>query len=611
LSALTSAFPAFSRDDWRKAAEAALKGGSVDKLVAKTSDGIALGPLYPGGSGPRAIRGSGGPWRALTRIDHPHADDANAQALEDLAHGADGLQVVFAGAVGAHGFGLAKWDSAAMHRAFEGVRFDEGAVFELDLGPDAEAQAEAFAGLVTRSGAEIAKVDVSFGLDPLGLRARSGRATRSWNEEARALSAFVGKLRGQGFAGPFLAADGRVVHAAGGTPAQELAFALGSAVADLRALTEHGFTLEQVRSAISFRLAADADELLTLSKFRALRGLWARVEEASGLPARPARIHAESAWRMMTARDPFVNVMRGALAAFSAGLGGADSVALLPFSQAIGLPDAFARRLARNTQLIELRESHLGFVADPAAGAGGFEALTRELSEKAWALFQSWEGEGGLPAALAKGAFQNAVGVAAAALARDVARLKTPITGVSTHPDLAEAKIDVLPALPSVVDYPGEVFAQPLEPMRAPASFERLRDVADALPSRPGVFLAAIGPLAAHTRRVGFSREFIEAGGIATLTDPGTTSADESAERFVASGAKMVCLCGADDAYVEHAAGFAQALKRAGAKYIMLAGRPGEHEAAWRAAGVDGFLFAGCDSIATLETLLRQAGATL
>ena len=130
---------------------------------------------------------------------------------------------------------------------------------------------------------------------------------------------------------------------------------------------------------IAFRLAADADEFVTLSKFRALRLAWARVEEACGLEPRKAHVQAESAWRMMTARDPYVNVMRGAIAAFSAGLGGADSVCVLPHTLAVGLPDSLARRLARNGQLILLRESNLGFVADPAAGAGGFEALTRAL----------------------------------------------------------------------------------------------------------------------------------------------------------------------------------------------------------------------------------------
>ena len=210
----------------------------------------------------------------------------------------------------------------------------------------------------------------------------------------------------------------------------------------MRLLEEAGTPLGEARALIAFRLAADADELATLSKFRALRIAWSHVEEACGLEPRAAHVQAESAWRMMTARDPYVNVMRGAAAAFSAGLGGADSVSILPHTLAAGLPDGLARRLARNAQLILLRESNLGFVADPAAGAGAFEAMTHALCDKAWRLFQEIEEQGGLPSALASGAFQRQVAASAAALVRNAARLKAPITGVSAHADLAEPPVE-------------------------------------------------------------------------------------------------------------------------------------------------------------------------
>jgi methylmalonyl-CoA mutase len=300
---------------------------------------------------------------------------------------------------------------------------------------------------------------------------------------------------------------------------------------------------------------------------------------------------------MMTAAEPYVNVMRAALAAFAAGLGGADSVTLLPFSQALGLPDAFARRLARNTQLIELREARLGFVADPAAGAGGFEALTEGLCEKAWALFQAQEEAGGLAQALERGLVQNAVAGAAAALQRDVARAKAPLTGVSAHPHLGADPIAVLP------DAPAPFATGALRPLRLSEPFETLRERAKGL----RLFLAAIGPLAAHARRLGFAREVFEAGGVATLAGPGAEDADALAQAFRASGAGIACLCGTDEAYAQHAESFAAALKAAGAGAVYLAGRPGEHEAAWRAAGVDGFVYAGADLVAALDAALRRA----
>jgi methylmalonyl-CoA mutase len=612
VAEISRAFAPLSEADWRKAAEASLKGRAFDSLVSRTSDAIALQPLYPRREGARALRADGGAWRALARLDHPDAAAANEQALDDLADGADGLQVVFAGAGGAYGFGLGKCDSAALHRAFDGVRFDRALRLELDLGPEAERQAMGFAALVERSGADPAALDLHFGLDPIGALARSGRVPRAWEDEARSLAERAAALRAKGFAGPFLAADARSVHAAGGTPAQELAFALGSALAYLRALADNGFALDDARSAIAFRLTADADQFVALAKFRALRLLWARVAEACGLAPRPARIHAESAWRTLSARDPYVNVMRGVIAAFAAGLGGADSVSALPFTQALGLPNASARRLARNSQLILLQESHLGFVADPAAGAGVYEALTQALCEKAWTLFQGLEGEGGLPRALLRGGFQRAVAKAAEKLAREAASLKTPLTGVSAHPDLHEAKIEVLPARAPAFAYPGEALAPALALLRLAEPFERFRDAADAAlardGARPRVALVAIGARAAHGRRVGFARELFEAGGIEARIEAGAADAGEAARRFVASGAAMACLCGSDEAYGERAESFAAALKQAGARHVALAGRPGAREARLREAGVDDFFFAGGDALAALERAFRRLG---
>jgi methylmalonyl-CoA mutase len=605
-------FASIGEAHWRRAAEAALKGAGFATLISRAADGIELQPLYPRREGPRALRGGAG-WRALARLDHPDPAAANDQALDDLGAGADGLQVVFAGAAGAYGFGLAKSDSATLHRAFEGVRFGAGQRFELDLGPNGEGQATGFAALVARSGVAPKSVDVAFGLDPIGALARSGRAPRPWSAEAAALVKVASFLAAQGFAGPYLAADGRAVHAAGGTPAQELGFALSAAVAYLRALAESGFSREAAAAAIGFRLAADADEFFTLAKFRALRLMWGRVRSACSLDPAPARVHGESAWRIMSARDPYVNVMRGATAAFAAGLGGADSVSVLPHTQALGLPDALARRLARNAQLILLEESHLGLVADPAAGAGVFEALTATLCEKGWAVFQALERADGAPAALRAGVFQGEVAEAAARIADDVARLKALITGVSAHADLAETPVDVLPATPPAFEFVGEAFAAPLAALRLAEPFERLRECSDAARkrdgARPKAFFAAIGPLSKHARRVGFARDLFEAGGFETVADSAGDDPAASAARFKASGAMIACLCGDDESYAAHGRAFARALKAAGAPWLALAGRPGDAASAWREAGVDDFLFVGADAVAALRRAWARISA--
>ena len=603
MSSVASLFPGHTQADWRRAAEAALNGANLETLVRKTVDGVRIEPVYGPAEGPRAIR-PGGPWRVIARLDHPNADEANAQALDELASGADGLQVVFSGALGAYGFGLGGFDSATLHKAFDKVHFDAGASFELDLGPEGPDQALRFGALIERSGARPEDCLVAFGLDPFAASAREPFPA-DWSAAARRYVQAALALRSKGFRGPFLVADARAVHAAGGSPAQELAFALAAAVSLLRLLEETGAPPGEARALIAFRLAADADELTTISKFRALRIVWSRVEEACGLEPRAAHVQAESAWRMMAARDPYVNVMRGAAAAFSAGLGGADSVSVLPHTLAAGFPDSLARRLARNAQLILLRESNLGFVADPAAGAGAFEALTQALCDKAWRLFQEIEGQGGLPSALASGAFQGQVAVNAAALKRDVARLKSPITGVSAHADLAERPVEVAAAAPE-----REAFAcaeGALAPMRLAEPFERLRDLSDAFLQqtgmRPSIYLAALGPELRHRRRVQFMREWLEVGGFEAVYDGETATAEEAVERLRASGAPLVCLCGTDEAYAEHGEAFARAFKASGVKGVALAGRPGDFERAWRAAGVDDFIFSGGDAVAALQGL--------
>ena len=600
-----SLFPPYSEADWRKAAEAALKSAALESLASETADGVRIEPVYPPADGPSAIR-PGGLWRVVARIDHPDAGEANAQALDDLANGADGLKLVASGAIGAYGFGLKRFDSASLHQAFDGVRFDAGANFELDLGPDGPDQALRFGALVERSGAKPKDCAVSFGLDPFarGPFPADPRAPASAHVETAL------ELKAKGFHGPLLVADARAVHDAGGSPAQELAFALSAGVGLLRWLDEGGIAPAEARALIAFRLAADADELATLSKFRALRILWSRVEEACGLEPRWPHVEAESAWRMMTARDVFVNVMRGAAAAFAAGLGGADTISVLPHTLAVGLPDSFARRIARNAQLILLRESNLGFVADPAAGAGAFEAMTQALCEKAWRLFQEIEAEGGLAPALASGAFQRRAAVSAAALARDVARLKTPITGVSAHADLAERPAEVALGAPEREAFAGAEGG--FTPIRLAEPFERLRDCSDAFVqrtgARPKVYLAALGPDAKHRCRVAFTREWLAAGGFGAIYDGEAATPEEAVRRLKASGAPLVCLCGADEAYAAQAKAFVEAFKASGVKGVALAGRPGECEQAWRAAGVDDFIFMGGDAVAMLAGLYRRIG---
>jgi methylmalonyl-CoA mutase len=620
--AFAKEFPAATREQWLALVDGVLKGAPFDKrLVAKTYDGLPIQPLYPRAAGARpvAARAPGAAWTIMQRVDHPDPAAANEQALHDLENGATGLTLVMAGSLNADGYGL---DSSpdTLERVFDGIYLDAGVAIDFNVSAETRDAAKNFAALVKRRGIAPQSVEMRASLNPLGGVAATGVEAMPWEKLAPYFAGLVQELAGEGFGGPFAVADGRVIHNAGGSEAQELAFALGCAVRYLRALEANGVALDTARRMIYFRLAADADQFLTIAKFRAIRKLWARVEQACGLAPAPAYLAAETAWRMMTRRDPYVNILRSTVAVFAAGLGGANAITVLPFTAALGLPDRFARRIARNTQLVLLEESNLAKVSDPAAGAGGIEDLTQQLCAAAWALFQKIETAGGAAAALAQGLIQEKVAATRAERVKNVARRRDALTGTSEFPDIFEAAVhveDVAPRSPhppppsgrlrpSSTGYGGRerTGSAALPRIRLAEPYETLRDASDrmlaAQGTRPKIFLANLGKLSDFTARTLFAKNFFEAGGIEAVSNDGFASRDALVAAFKASGAKLACLCSSDKVYETEAADAARALKSAGAANVQLAGRGGEMEAALRAAGVDGFIYVGCDVLAAL-----------
>ncbi|MEM8975890.1 MAG: methylmalonyl-CoA mutase family protein, partial [Pseudomonadota bacterium] len=468
------------------------------------------------------------------------------------------------------------------------------------------ANSQAISRFVKEAGHAPSKLAINFGLDPVGCLMRSGAMEADWIDD---LAATVGQLRTDGFEGALVHCDTRPVHEAGGSEAQELAAALAMGVAYLRALSASGLSLIDARDCLSWTVAIDADQFLSIAKLRALRLLWARVEEASGLDQRPIDIHAETAWRMMSRRDPAVNMLRSTMATAAASIGGADSISVLPYTLPLGLPNAFARRAARNTQTILMEESNLWRVADPAAGAGAYEAITDELCEAAWSQFQEIEREGGFVESCQAGGLQQRIAAVRQNRRKQIATRKIALTGTSEFPNLAEADESVLDvarvATPS--DVGGQRVGDPLPSERLAEPFEILRDAADAAAAsagaRPAVFLANLGTLAEHGGRAMWIGNLLAAGGIAVISNDGFTNSAEVGNAFGESGATVACICGTDETYGELGEAVASLLKTAGAKSVLLAGKPGEAEAELRAAGIDAFLHVGIDVIAALGEL--------
>ncbi|WP_433869508.1 methylmalonyl-CoA mutase family protein [Saccharopolyspora sp. CA-218241] len=600
--ALAAEFPDPSREQWQEQVAKVLRrsgllddehaGAPEDVLDSTTYDGIPIHPLYtsaPAGSGLPGLapfvrgsrpEGATAGWEVRQLHAHPDPAETHREVLADLDGGVSSLWLRLGPG------GLAADDLADV---LHGVHLDMISVV-LDAGPDTTRAAEALLAAAAEQGVPTGALRATLGADPLGEQARTGTAG-----DREAATALAARCTEPGLRA--LVADGLPFHDAGGSDAQELGCALAAGTTYLRWLTEAGLDVAAAAGQLEFRFAATADQFLTIAKLRAARRLWEQVTRTCGVPegARGQVQHAVTSEAMLARRDPWVNMLRTTIAAFAAGVGGAQAVTALPFDAALGLPDTTARRVARNTQSLLLEESHLAQVIDPAGGSWYVESLTDELARAGWRWFQEIEAAGGLPAALGSGLVADRLDATWQRRYSAVAHRTDPLTGVSEFPDLDEPRLPraAAPARPTG-GLPRHRYAEP---------FERLRDAADAHPGgRPSVFLATLGPLAAHTARASFTRNLLAAGGVGATEAGPTGTADEVVAAY--PGTPVVCLCGSDALYAERAEETARALRAAGAEHVLLAGRPGDPPP----EGVDGFVFAGCDALAVLDEVQRRLG---
>jgi methylmalonyl-CoA mutase len=592
---LAAEFPDVTHEQWQRLVAGVLRKSGKDvegaeaeeALSTALEDGLRTRPLYtardaapepgfPGFApfvrGSRAAGNAVGGWDVRQR----HASADRDAVLADLENGVTSLWL----AVGQGGIPV-----SALGRVLDGVHLDLAPVV-LDAGSELEPAAQDLLRLYEERGVAGEAARGNLGADPLGHQARTGqpydfapvaRLARRCAEEYPGLRA--------------LTVDALPYHEAGGSAAQELGASLATGVAYLRQLTETGLSVEQALGQLEFRYAATADQFLTIAKLRAARRLWARVAEASGAPGAGAQVqHAVTSPVMMSRRDPWVNMLRATVATLAAGAGGADSVTVLPFDHALGLPDAFARRIARNTSTILIEESHLSRVIDPAGGSWYVERLTDELAHAGWQFFRSIERDGGQAAVLRSGRIRTDLATTWAERSKKLAKRREPITGVSEFPHLAEK--------PVVRATAPEPPSGGLPRVRRDEAYEELRARSDAhlaaTGSRPRIYLAALGPAAAHTARLTFAANLFQAGGIEPVTEGS----------FEDSGATEAVLCSSDALYEEQAESMAAGFKAAGAAYVFLAGRPARY------AGVDGYVFAGCDAVAVLSATLDRMGVS-
>lgn len=666
--ALAGEFPAVPFEEWQAAASKALQGAPLTTLETDLYEGFATRPLYTRADGagdairsgqPGAapfIRGAGlpeqpsNPWTIIQFLDHLDITEANRQLYEDMANGATAVWLQLGGNLPYGGAYLGARTLARMEEVFQGVALGDVAIY-LSGGFDAVSGAALLAALWEKRGVSPDRVKGSTGFDPLSIIAASGFIPA---ERERALTDAIDAatwLRDKGYAiRPFMA-SGRAWHQAGGSAREELAYTLATAVAYWRAMADAGWELSQAASAIQFTLTADVDLFVTIAKFRAMRALWARATEAAGIAPQAPSLIAEMSFRVITERDPHVNLLRATAATFGAGVGGADAVLVIPFNTRHGTPDEFSRRLARNTQLILQEEAHLGRVADAAGGSWYVETLTHQFAEAAWAEFRRVEAAGGLLPALEKGLIGNGLTEVAQRRSENLSRNRDKITGVSAFPNLGEQPIlsrpedlninltaldseGTVPALPLAGT--GERFAAmiaaasegatmkgleratdtllerydfiPSIPVRAAEPFEDMRAASDRalarVRARPPIFLANLGLLAEYNAKASWAQNFFAAGGIEVFDEGGFLEIDALVHKFRRSPAPIACICASPKrlATLQCVAG---SLRRAGAVAVYLAADPAtlklvpEDEKRC----IDRIIYEGCNMLKILEEL--------
>jgi methylmalonyl-CoA mutase len=491
-------------------------------------------------------------WDIRGQYGHPDVAVAREQIMTDLEGGVSSLWLE----IGAGGIPV-----EAIPDVLADVYLDLATVI-LDAGEHAGAAAQILLDTAARRGAD--QPQAVLGIDPIGLLARTG--LDAGMADATALAArCAADLSGV----RAIVVDALPFHDAGGTDATELGCALAAGVEYLRALAEASVPMAGAFGQLEFRYAATADQFATIAKLRAARRTWSRVAEQCGVSGEAAgqRQHAVSSWPMTTRRDPWNNILRGTLACFAAGAGGADAITVRPFDAALGRPDVLALRIARNTHAVLAEESYVARVIDPAGGSWYVENLTEALAQRAWAWFQEIERSGGLSAAIRSGMVADRIAASRDARRASLAHRREAVTGVSEFPMTGETLL----RRPAAAGPPQ---AGGLPRIRWAQWHEELRDRADAYTQSTGtpptVVLIGVGsPRAAASRAAAVTALLAPAGIAAVTADPGRP--DPVPGEHVPPVAVVCC---ADDASSDDVNAAVARLRAAGASRVILAAPP-------------------------------------
>ena len=696
---LLTEFPSQTYDEWKEAAVQLLKGRPFEKtLITPTYEGFDLQPIYmretmtefphlgdvPGmgsqvrGSRPEGYVSAG--WLVSQELSAPSASDLNAIARHELENGQNELNIWFdrptregrdpaadGSSVGVCGVSLSTLGD--LKTLLEGIHPEMISLY-LQSGSAAPAMYALLDAWVRETGTNPAEVSGCLGMDPLAWLAETG-ALPGQKEKVFSVMADLVKAAADRFPElQILDIQGHAYHNGGASSAQELATILATGACLLKELTQRGVPAELVAPRIRLSVSVGGSYFIEIGKLRALRMLWTRVLEAFGVPesARKVHVHARTGLWNKTRFDPYVNMLRTTTEAFSAVVGGCDSLHVAPFDEIIRESDGFSRRISRNTHAILAEECGLTNVIDPAGGSYAVETVTNEMAAAAWKQFQEIESAGGILPVLESGSLQDKVAEVYAAKIKNIQRRKDVIVGTNSYPNATEkllergdidyeavridriATVDAWKAgrdedavkaaiakcsgsgIESLVEAAqagatiqelmealglgqSDVSAKPIGFKRAAEEYEMLRLAADkmAQSGNPAkIHQLNMGPSRRYRIRADWTSSFFQVAGFELLNEDDYTDADAAIAALKESGAKVAVITSDDETYASTVESLARAIREVddGIK-ILVAGAPGDNEEAWRAAGVQDFVHIRVNNYVFNRALLESMGAKL
>lgn len=461
-------------DDWKEEAVTSLKGGVFEKkLFTKTYEGIQLEPIYtlehtqnlshplsyPGAAsflrGTRAGGYLSHPWQIAQGCDEPEPQKCNEVIKEELHKGSTSIHVVLDTAT-LKGLDA---DSADIQKEYRGVSVStiqdcDALLADVDLtlhdvhmytGASPVMMLGVVGALCKAHGQPCDKLSGCIGADPLGVLAGEGTLPCPLDELYDEMAHATAWADSHMPAMRTVLVQGDVYHNGGANAVQEIAYAMNAAIAYIRAMQIRGLDIDMIARHIRFSFSLGSNFFMEIAKLRAARMIWAQIVEAfSGGPeAQKMNVHARTSFFSKTVYDPYVNMLRTTTEAFSGVVGGADSLQVGCFDEAVRPGDEFSRRIARNTQIMLRSEFSLLQPIDPAGGSWYIETLTHQIAEKVWTLLQKVEEQGGLAKALATGFIQQSIEEVLKQRLKNLASRSDRAVGTNMYPNTGEIPLEV------------------------------------------------------------------------------------------------------------------------------------------------------------------------